>query len=123
LERTCVDNKQKILKWQAKLYFRSRSHENLKHSVAGAGAGIISSIVTCPLDVAKTRLQNQGILSPGEKMYKGTVGTLSRILYEEGVRGLYRGLGPTILGYLPTWAIYFTAYDYCKGRWAKEISK
>ncbi|KAG1492947.1 hypothetical protein G6F47_005947 [Rhizopus delemar] len=100
----------------------ARSHENLKHSVAGAGAGIISSIVTCPLDVAKTRLQNQGILSPGEKMYKGTVGTLSRILYEEGVRGLYRGLGPTILGYLPTWAIYFTAYDYCKGRWAEEIS-
>ncbi|CEI99166.1 hypothetical protein RMCBS344292_13258 [Rhizopus microsporus] len=99
----------------------AQNHENLKHSIAGAGAGIVSSIVTCPLDVAKTRLQNQGVTLPGEKIYKGTVGTLSRIWHEEGIRGLYRGLGPTILGYLPTWAIYFTAYDYCKSQWANEI--
>lgn len=26
----------------------------------------------------------------------------------------YRGLGPTIIGYLPTWAIYFTVYDKVK---------
>lgn len=99
----------------------SQNHENLKHSIAGAGAGIVSSIVTCPLDVAKTRLQNQGVPLPGERLYSGTVGTLSRIWTEEGIRGLYRGLGPTILGYLPTWAIYFTAYDYCKSHWADEL--
>lgn len=99
----------------------SQSHENLKHSIAGAGAGIVSSIVTCPLDVAKTRLQNQSVPLPGEKLYKGTFGTLSRIWTEEGIRGLYRGLGPTILGYLPTWAIYFTAYDYCKSHWGDEL--
>jgi solute carrier family 25 folate transporter 32 len=51
------------------------------------------------------------------------VGTLSRIWKEEGIRGLYRGLGPTIFGYLPTWAIYFTAYDYCKARMGKQIGK
>lgn len=50
-------------------------------------------------------------------------GTLSRIWKEEGIRGLYRGLGPTILGYIPTWAIYFTAYDYFKHRWGKEFGK
>ncbi|KAI7901094.1 mitochondrial carrier domain-containing protein [Cokeromyces recurvatus] len=99
----------------------AQSHENLKHSIAGAGAGIVSSIVTCPLDVAKTRLQNQSVALPGEKLYKGTIGTLSRIWQEEGIRGLYRGLGPTILGYLPTWAIYFTAYDYCKNHWADRL--
>ncbi|KAI8085800.1 mitochondrial carrier domain-containing protein [Gilbertella persicaria] len=99
----------------------AQTHENLKHSIAGAGAGIVSSIVTCPLDVAKTRLQNQSIALPGEKLYKGTVGTLTRIWQEEGIRGLYRGLGPTILGYLPTWAIYFTAYDYCKNHWSGKL--
>lgn len=36
------------------------------------------------------------------------------ILYQNGIRGLYRGLGPTMLGYLPTWAIYFTVYDGIK---------
>ncbi|CAG8796477.1 9977_t:CDS:1, partial [Cetraspora pellucida] len=40
--------------------------------------------------------------------------TLRRIWTEEGIRGLYRGLGPTLYGYLPTWAIYFSAYDYFK---------
>jgi solute carrier family 25 folate transporter 32 len=36
------------------------------------------------------------------------------ILRRDGLRGLYRGLGPTVLGYLPTWAIYFTIYDSAK---------
>jgi len=31
-----------------------------------------------------------------------------------GMRGFYRGLGPTVLGYLPTWAIYFAVYDGIK---------
>ena len=33
---------------------------------------------------------------------------------EEGVRGMYRGLGPLILGYLPTWMVYFTVYEKTK---------
>ncbi|KAI8639403.1 mitochondrial carrier domain-containing protein [Parasitella parasitica] len=93
-----------------------QTHETLKHSIAGAGAGVISSVVTCPLDVVKTRLQNQAI---GHFKYRGTMGTIRRIRLEEGIRGLYRGLGPTVVGYLPTWAIYFTVYDYCKINWAK----
>ena len=41
-------------------------------------------------------------------------GTAKHIIYTDGLRGLYRGLGPTILGYLPTWAIYFAVYDGIK---------
>lgn len=41
-------------------------------------------------------------------------GTVRSILVHDGFRGLYRGLGPTILGYLPTWAIYFSVYDFIK---------
>ena len=32
---------------------------------------------------------------------------------------MYRGLGPTILGYLPTWAIYFAVYDGIKTRFGE----
>ena len=41
-------------------------------------------------------------------------GTVRQIIHYNGLRGLYRGLGPTILGYLPTWAIYFAVYDGIK---------
>lgn len=40
--------------------------------------------------------------------------TVKTIVKHNGLRGLYRGLGPTILGYLPTWAIYFAVYDGIK---------
>ncbi|CDS04125.1 hypothetical protein LRAMOSA07080 [Lichtheimia ramosa] len=99
----------------------AQRHENIQHSLAGAGAGVVSSVVTCPLDVVKTRLQNQGKAEAGVIPYRGTVGTLSRIWKEEGIRGLYRGLNVTLLGYLPTWAIYFTAYDYCKARYGRNM--
>ncbi|PWN28324.1 mitochondrial carrier [Jaminaea rosea] len=143
-------------------------------AIAGACAGLVSSIVTCPLDVVKTKLQAQTSTSRAassssssssatatastsqlprppqptppprggagaaagpsssslssasktassaikggeeEQLYKGLVGTLRRIYRDDGIRGFYRGLGPTIFGYLPTWAIYFTVYDGSK---------
>jgi solute carrier family 25 folate transporter 32 len=87
--------------------------------VCGAGAGLASGIVTCPLDVIKTKLQAQGgfaarrpgQFSPSSRMYKGTIGTARLIWEEEGLRGMYRGLGPMLLGYLPTWAVYLSVYD------------
>ncbi|KAJ1954309.1 hypothetical protein GGI12_005818, partial [Dipsacomyces acuminosporus] len=97
------------------------SSQPLKNSIAGAGAGCVSSVVTCPLDVVKTRLQYQGVLQEkylrqGYMPYRGTFNTLGRILSEEGVRGLYRGLAPMLMGYLPTWGIYFTVYEDLKSK-------
>jgi solute carrier family 25 (mitochondrial folate transporter), member 32 len=37
------------------------------------------------------------------------------ILRTHGIHSHYRGLGPTILACLPTWAIYVTVYDDMKG--------
>ena len=82
---------------------------------AGAGAGLVSSIVTCPLDVVKTSLQAQHHARDAEG-YEGVRQTVARIWRQAGVRGFYRGLGPTLAGYLPTWGIYFTVYDLVKDR-------
>lgn len=81
--------------------------------IAGAGGGLVASIATCPLDVVKTKLQAQRAVQ-GQIGYLGIWGTVKSILVHDGFRGLYRGLGPTILGYLPTWAIYFAVYDSIK---------
>jgi len=82
--------------------------------IAGAGAGLVSSIVTCPLDLVKTRLQARGGTASSAAPVEGLIGTFRSIYAGEGIRGLYRGLAPTIYGYLPTWAIYFTVYDRVK---------
>lgn len=37
------------------------------------------------------------------------VGCLEQILQKEGFRGMYRGLSPTVLALLPTWAVSFSS--------------
>ncbi|THH08332.1 hypothetical protein EW146_g9031 [Bondarzewia mesenterica] len=83
--------------------------------IAGAGGGFVASVATCPLDVVKTKLQAQRI-AYGHTGYLGVTETVRSIILHDGLRGMYRGLGPTILGYLPTWAIYFSVYDGIKTR-------
>jgi solute carrier family 25 folate transporter 32 len=92
--------------------------------ISGATSGAASAIVTCPLDVIKTKLQAQGafrVLDPsptgpsGREMYRGMLGTAKTIVRQDGLIGMYRGLSPMMLGYLPTWAVYMTVYDKTKG--------
>ncbi|KIX05087.1 uncharacterized protein Z518_05959 [Rhinocladiella mackenziei CBS 650.93] len=94
--------------------------------ICGAGAGFASGIVTCPLDVIKTKLQAQGGFAvrnqktpytQSHQLYRGIVGTGRVIWQEEGIRGMYRGLGPMLLGYLPTWAVYLTVYENTREFW------
>jgi hypothetical protein len=90
------------------------------NALCGAVAGVASGIVTCPLDVIKTRLQAQGSFrprmytGPTRAVYKGLTGTARVIWTQDGVRGLYRGLGPMLLGYIPTWAVYMSTYESTK---------
>ncbi|XP_031498700.1 nicotinamide adenine dinucleotide transporter 1, chloroplastic [Nymphaea colorata] len=83
---------------------------------AGAAAGAIAATFVCPLDVIKTRFQVHGLPQLSNGGVKGSliVGSLEQIFKKEGMRGMYRGLSPTILALLPNWAVYFTMYDQLK---------
>lgn len=94
----------------------------LVHALAGAGAGAIAATFVCPLDVVKTRLQVYGNKGGTFSSAQGgiIVGTLRQILKDEGFRGLYRGLSPTMFALLPNWAVYFTVYGHLKSRLETE---
>ena len=88
-------------------------------ALSGAIAGVINAVAVAPLDVVKARMQIQKRLlaaapndvSKRKPKYTSTLGSLKIIFKEEGFRGYYRGFQPTVLGYAPTWAIYFTCYN------------
>ncbi|KAL7112585.1 hypothetical protein ACP275_04G011400 [Erythranthe tilingii] len=89
---------------------------------AGAAAGVIAATFVCPLDVIKTRLQVHGLPQIANANIKGSVivGSLEQIFHKEGLRGMYRGLAPTVLALLPNWAVYFTIYDQLKSSLAAD---
>ncbi|CAH2049261.1 unnamed protein product [Thlaspi arvense] len=78
---------------------------------------VIAATFVCPLDVIKTRFQVHGLSALGNESIKGgsiIFGSLKQIFQREGLRGMYRGLSPTVLALLPNWAVYFTIYDQLK---------
>ncbi|CAI7877014.1 unnamed protein product [Closterium sp. NIES-53] len=54
------------------------------------------------------------------RYYKGIVGTLSTIVRDEGLLGLYKGMGATLLGVGPNLAINFCVYETVKANWVRR---
>ncbi|KAK7843249.1 adenine nucleotide transporter bt1, partial [Quercus suber] len=75
-------------------------------------AGAISSSATFPLEVARKHMQ-VGALS-GRQVYKNVLHALASILEQEGIQGLYRGLGPSCMKLVPAAGISFMCYEACK---------
>lgn len=58
----------------------------------------------------RTKLQAQGM--PGRPVrYSGLSDALRQTIAEEGVRGLYRGIGPNFMKAVPAVAISYLVYE------------
>jgi len=56
----------------------------------GGIAGIVGVSIVYPIDLVKTRLQNQNTTS-GEKLYKNMLDCFKKTYKAEGYLGMYRG--------------------------------
>lgn len=98
-----------------KLYkqlFKQEKIGNIETLLIGSAAGAISSSATFPLEVARKHMQ-VGALS-GRKVYRDVLHAMTSILEQEGVQGLYKGLGPSCMKLVPAAGISFMCYEAMK---------
>lgn len=116
--------------------FKSFAMDNLylnpyttKHSMDGSGtvvlnipanlfvgglAGACSQSISYPFDVARRRMQLEGMVS-ATPVYRNVVGTLTMVYRTLGVRrGLFRGISINFYRAVPQVAVSFSAYELLK---------
>ncbi|XP_065320354.1 solute carrier family 25 member 36-like [Gordionus sp. m RMFG-2023] len=125
------------------------------HLIAGGLAGTVATVLTCPLEVLKTRLQSSAYQTPFEQQYKYMLSSnqdpnfykvssqsqnakfainnnilkqkskiyflLRHTFQTEGLRGLFKGLVPNLIGVAPARSIYFCAYSNGKKYFNKKL--
>ncbi|KAB7499966.1 Mitochondrial glutamate carrier 1 [Armadillidium nasatum] len=89
----------------------------------GGIAGIVGVTCVFPLDLVKTRLQNQQIGPNGERMYNSMLDCFKKTYRAEGYFGMYRGSGVNILLITPEKAIKLTANDFFRHHFRNIESK
>ncbi|XP_071826694.1 electrogenic aspartate/glutamate antiporter SLC25A13, mitochondrial-like isoform X2 [Apostichopus japonicus] len=83
----------------------------------GSIAGACGATAVYPIDLVKTRIQNQrGGRFIGELMYENSFDCFAKVIRHEGLLGLYRGLPPQIIGVAPEKAIKLTMNDFIRDR-------
>lgn len=94
--------------------------DSMLHSIysfaLGGIAGSFGATVVYPIDLVKTRMQNQRSSIVGQMLYKNSFDCAQKVLRNEGFIGFYRGLGPQLIGVAPEKAIKLTVNDIVRGR-------
>ena len=82
-----------------------------EHFALGAIAGGIGAFAVYPIDLVKTRLQNQRIVPGQPPMYANSIDCFKKVLKADGPTGLYSGLLPQLVGVAPEKALKLTVND------------
>ncbi|XP_075467266.1 mitochondrial coenzyme A transporter SLC25A42 isoform X2 [Ascaphus truei] len=86
--------------------------------LAGSLAGTTATMVTYPLDLVRARMA----VTPKE-MYCNIIHVFMRMSREEGLKTLYRGFNPTILGVIPYAGLSFFTYETLKKMHAEHSGR
>ncbi|XP_038576421.1 calcium-binding mitochondrial carrier protein Aralar1-like [Micropterus salmoides] len=88
----------------------------------GSIAGATGATAVYPIDLVKTRMQNQRSTGSfvGELMYKNSFDCAKKVLRYEGIFGFYRGLLPQLIGVAPEKAIKLTVNDFVRDKFTTQ---
>lgn len=97
-----------------KLGLPEASAAAIANASAGLSAAMAAQLVWTPVDVVSQRLMVQGQQNskfPSACKYLNGIDAFRKILRVDGIRGLYRGFGISILTYAPSNAVWWASYS------------
>ncbi|CAL9010137.1 unnamed protein product [Prunus brigantina] len=89
-------------------------------ALGGFATGAVQSLILSPIELVKIRLQLQNIQAYANakshqlQSHRGPIDVAKAIMKAEGLRGIYRGLGITVLRDAPSFCFYFSTYEYMR---------
>jgi len=89
--------------------------DSAHHFLLGSIAGAFGAFMVYPIDLVKTRMQNQrgGV---GTLLYKNSLDCATKVFRNEGFLGFYSGVLPQMIGVAPEKAIKLTVNDLVRGK-------
>ncbi|KAJ6844819.1 solute carrier family 25 member 44-like [Iris pallida] len=78
------------------------------NGIAGMAASLSAQTVFVPIDVVSQKLMVQGY--SGYAKYNGGLDVARKIIKSDGIRGLYRGFGLSVMTYSPSSAVWWASY-------------
>jgi solute carrier family 25 carnitine/acylcarnitine transporter 20/29 len=105
-----------------KSQLQSHPHELLsldKIALAGAGAGIINSILASPVELLKIKMQAQfgtkANAIEGKRYFSGPIDCARYLIQRDGIaHGLFRGMWATIVREIPAYAGFYSGFEFTK---------
>ena len=85
-------------------------NKNLNYFLSGSIGGIVSSIVSYPIETIRTKLSVQS----NKNMYNGISDCALKTYKKNGIKGFFNGCGITALGMIPFQGTNFLTYQYLK---------
>lgn len=94
--------------------------ESVHHFGLGSLAGAFGAFMVYPIDLVKTRMQNQRSSRVGQALYKNSLDCAKKVVRNEGFKGLYSGVIPQLIGVAPEKAIKLTVNDLVRTHFSKD---
>lgn len=93
----------------------NKTFHSIYNFALGGISGAFGATMVYPIDLVKTRMQNQRSTVVGQLLYKNSIDCARKVFHHEGFLGFYRGLGPQLIGIAPEKAIKLTVNDLVRG--------
>ncbi|ODM20048.1 hypothetical protein SI65_05034 [Aspergillus cristatus] len=94
--------------------------ESVHHFALGSLAGAFGAFMVYPIDLVKTRMQNQRSTRVGERLYNNSLDCARKVIRNEGFTGLYSGVVPQLIGVAPEKAIKLTVNDLVRNHFTDK---